>query len=175
MTDYNLWKQFKEGDLGAYSQIYKKYFFTLYSYGKKLNDDHDLVKDCIQELFIKIWDNRENLNETTSIKYYLYTSLKRKLLDHLRTPDQKYRIEGEVPDSEVFMEEYFDEESFDINKEKVMRALSRLSAHQQKLLQLKYYQNLSNSEISESLGITVQSVYNAVFKALKSLRKKYII
>jgi RNA polymerase sigma factor (sigma-70 family) len=172
MNEYVLWKEFKVGDLAAYSLIYRKYFFVLYNYGKKLSDDHDLIKDCIQDLFIKIWDNRENLKDTTSIKYYLYTSLKRKLLDNLRSPHLKYRADEELSDFEMLHEEEPDNEVSYWQKEKVLKAINTLSTHQQKLLHLKYYRNLSNKEISEELGITVQSVYNAVFKALRSIRKK---
>jgi RNA polymerase sigma factor (sigma-70 family) len=65
-----------------------------------------------------------------------------------------------------------DEEVVHWQKEKVLKALSTLSDHQQKLLHMKYYKELSNKEISDELGITIQSVYNAVFKALRSLRKQ---
>lgn len=172
MNEYVLWKEFKAGNLAAYSLIYRKYFFVLYNYGRKLNDDQELIKDCVQDLFIKIWDNRENLTDTTSIKYYLYTSLKRKLLDHLRSPHLKNKVEDGITEFEKLSLEEGDEEVLHWQKEKVLKALDKLSKHQQKLLHLKYYKNLSNKEISQELGITIQSVYNAVFKALQSIRKK---
>ena len=174
MNESNLWREFKEGDLAAYSQIYRKYFFILFDYGKKLSDDHELVKDCIQDLFVKIWTNRENLNDTTSIKYYLLTSLKRKILDHLRSTHQKYKGNEDVQVMEMVPEDLIDEESTEEQKHRVLNAMNRLSEHQQKLLHMKYYKNLSNKEISQELGINIQSVYNAVFKALKSVKKRYL-
>jgi RNA polymerase sigma factor (sigma-70 family) len=152
--------------------IYRKYFFALYNYGKKLSSDHELIKDCIQELFVKIWNNRENLNETTSIKYYLFTSLKRKLLDVLKSPHVRLKAEEDLMDFDQEDGSVADEEVVHWQKEKVLKALSTLSDHQQKLLHMKYYKELSNKEISDELGITIQSVYNAVFKALRSLRKQ---
>ena len=172
MNEYVLWKEFKTGNLAAYALIYRKYFFVLYNYGRKLSDDQDLIKDCIQDLFIKIWDNRENLTDTTSIKYYLYTSLKRKLLDHLRSPHLRNKVDETLAEFEMLQLEDGDEEISHWQKEKVLKALDKLSKHQQKLLHMKYYKNLSNKEISQELGITIQSVYNAVFKALQSIRKK---
>jgi RNA polymerase sigma factor (sigma-70 family) len=172
MNDYILWKEFKSGDLAAYAMIYRKYFFALYNYGKKLSSDHELIKDCIQELFVKIWNNRENLNETTSIKYYLFTSLKRKLLDVLKSPHVRLKAEEDLMDFDQEDGSVADEEVVHWQKEKVLKALSTLSDHQQKLLHMKYYKELSNKEISDELGITIQSVYNAVFKALRSLRKQ---
>lgn len=176
INEYVLWKDFKNGDLAAYSIIYRKYFFVLYNYGKKLSSDHELIKDCIQDLFIKIWSNRENLTDTTSIKYYLFTSLKRKLLDALKTPHLKMRVEQDFLNDEVINRsedtEHHDDDAMVGQREKVLKALDRLSKHQQKLLHLKFEKNLSNREIANELGITIQSVYNAVFKALRSVRKK---
>jgi RNA polymerase sigma factor (sigma-70 family) len=172
--EYSLWKDFKNGDIDAYATIYQKYFFVLFNYGKKISDDHELIKDCIQELFIKIWNNRENLAETTSIKYYLFTSLKRKLLDVLRKPQFEI-IPGHIGEEEgselLNIPNDVEEENSSLQKDKVIRALSRLSQHQQKLLDMKFQKNLSNQEIADELGISIQSVYNAVFKALRSIRK----
>ena len=173
--EYSLWKNFKNGDVDAYAAIYRKYFFVLFSYGKKLNQDHELVKDCIQELFIKIWNNRENLSETTAIKYYLFTALKRKLLDIHRKPQTEIITDqpSEFPDEfEVInIEDYREDDGGSIQKSRVAQALNKLSQHQQKILDLKFQKNLSNKEIADEMGITIQSVYNAVFKALRSIRK----
>jgi RNA polymerase sigma factor (sigma-70 family) len=170
LDEYALWADFKRGDVDAYAVIYRKYFFVLFSYGKKLNPDHELVKDCIQELFIKIWNNRDNLSETTAIKYYLFTALKRKLLDAMRRPTIGISTEADVA-AEVAEIEDQPEEDISPRKESVTKALNRLSQHQQMILDMKFQKNLSNKEIADELGIGIQSVYNAVFKALRSIRK----
>lgn len=170
-----LWKEFKNGDMAAYATIYTKYFPVLYQYGKKISTDPELVKDSIQDLFIKIWNNRENLNETTSIRYYLLISLKRKLLDVLRGAQAKFAYNDQWVDTDLLVVEEIEEEELQTKKEDVLKALNRLSSHQQKLLQLKFYKNLSNQEIAQEMGITIQSVYNAVFKTLKSLRNQLSI
>lgn len=177
LNEFALWQDFKSGNMEAYAVVYSKYFFLLYSYGKKVCDDHELVKDCIQDLFIKIWNNRENLGDTNSIKYYLFTSLKRKLLDTLATPHIRFSSTTDLFNEDI--QELIAEESGDDigseDKAKVLKALTKLSRHQQKLLNMKFYRNLSNQEISEEMGITLQSVYNAVFKALRSLRSQLSI
>jgi RNA polymerase sigma factor (sigma-70 family) len=167
-----LWRDFKKGDVASYAVIYRKYFFVLYQYGKKICNDHELVKDSIQDLFIKIWNNRENLKETTSIKYYLLTALKRKLLDTLSGPQTRLASDHELIERDLFVVEDIDEDEMLAKKEEVVKALNKLSGHQQKLLHLKFYKNRTNQEIAEEMGITIQSVYNAVFKTLKSLRNQ---
>jgi RNA polymerase sigma factor (sigma-70 family) len=172
LSDYQLWKEFRAGDLAAYSLIYRKYFFILFNYGKKISPNHELVKDCIQDLFVKIWNNRENLNDTTSIRYYLLTSLKRKLFDTLESTNNRF-LSG--PDlTELEMTEAVQEENEYVSnqKEKVFHALKKLSKHQQRILQKKFFEDQSNQDIAADLNITVQSVYNLVFKSLRSLRKQ---
>lgn len=169
-----LWRDFRRGDVEAYALIYKKYFFVLYQYGKKISNDHELVKDSIQDLFIKIWNNRRNLKETTSIKYYLLTSLKRKLVDTLRGPQVRLESDNGFLEKDLFVVEDSEDEILE-KKEEVLKALNKLSGRQQKLLHLKFYQNRSNQEIAEEMGITIQSVYNAVFKIVKSLRNQLSI
>ena len=172
INEYLLWKDFKSGDLSAYALIYRKYFFVLYNYGKKICSDHELIKDCIQDLFIKIWNNRENLNDTTSVKYYLFTSFKNKLLDTLKSPSQRLKTDEDVMSFELIDSSDPENELFYSQKERVLKAMNKLSQHQQKVLELKFYKNQSNQEIADELGITIQSVYNSVFKTLRSIRKQ---
>lgn len=176
LSEYLLWRAFKNGDPGAYSLIYRRYFRVLFNYGKRISLDHELIKDCIQELFIKIWNNRDNLSETTSIKYYLFTSLKRKLLDTLRSAYVKQSADQDTLDDDIVnlipSSPENDDDMMVLQKERVQYALNKLTVHQQRLLQMKFYKNLSNKEIADELGITMQSVYNAVFKALRSLKKQ---
>jgi RNA polymerase sigma factor (sigma-70 family) len=174
LEEYRLWKDFKNGDSNAYALIYQKYFFVLFQYGKRITSDQELVKDTIQDLFIKIWNNRNNLKETTSIRYYLLTSLKRKLLDVLRSSQVRLEFGNERIDHVLLaaVEEAEEDYPF-VQKEKVLKALDKLSEHQQKLICMKFYRNLSNQEIAEEMGITIQSVYNSVFKVLKKLRTQW--
>lgn len=172
INEFSLWKDFRSGDVSAYALIYKKYFFTLYSYGKKFSSDKELIEDCIQDLFVKIWKNREDLNDTTSIKYYLFISLKRKLVDVLKSPGIRLKIQEDVIDFERGDYTADDNEASHFQRERILKAMTKLSKHQQKILQMKFYQNQSNQEIATHLGITIQSVYNLVFKTLRSLRKQ---
>lgn len=167
-----LWDHFRSGDLSAYAFFYRKYFFILFRYGKKICSDDELVKDCVQDLFVKIWNNRENLSGTTSVKFYLFTSLKRKLTDNLNSTHVRYRSHEDIADVVVPQDD-----PHGVNedqKEKILRAISTLSKHQQQLIHMKFNEDLSSEEIADTLGITIQSVYNAVFKTLRSIRKQLL-
>src|SRR5690606_40649004 len=77
--ELELWRQFKAGDESAYIIIYQKYFRILYRFGVKISNNPEMVKDCIQDLFIDLWNNKKQLSDTDSITFYLWASLKRKI------------------------------------------------------------------------------------------------
>ena len=62
-----IWEQFKKGDKKAYAHIYYQYFDHLYDYGCRLSAHTELVEDCIQELFIRLWKRKEQLHEVESV------------------------------------------------------------------------------------------------------------
>jgi RNA polymerase sigma factor (sigma-70 family) len=175
LEDQVLWQQFLDGDLAAYAVIYKKYFVVLLQYGCKITTDKDLVKDCVQDLFIKIWNNRERLTVTTSIKYYLFTSLRNKLLDYLRSNRHRLTSSFSVHTDHMIEEIAVPELGDVTKKEQVLKAITRLSKYQQSLLHMKFNEERSNIEIADELGITIQSVYNAMFKTLRFLRKQILM
>ena len=82
-TDLLLWRRFIEGDEEAYACIYRQYVDSLYAYASCFISDKCLVEDCIQDLFIKIYQNRKSLKETDNIKLYLYLYLS--LVEFCRT------------------------------------------------------------------------------------------
>src|SRR5262245_24498141 len=80
MDDAALWTAFRMGDEKALVSIFDRFTKLLYNYGYKIVREEDVVKDAIQDLFIELWKNRETLGDTTSIKFYLFKSLRRKLI-----------------------------------------------------------------------------------------------
>ena len=83
--DEQLWRDFKGGCQASFALIYKDHFFNLYRYRIGRGYSRDIVKDCIQDLFVELWKYRESLKDTDSIAYYLLKSLRYKLSHHTRT------------------------------------------------------------------------------------------
>src|ERR687885_1810367 len=79
-----LWKQFQQGEEQAFATIMGRHFRPLYSYGTKLTHDKELVRDCIQDVFLEIWRRRETLPVLDSPRFYLLRSLQRRI--HRRLP-----------------------------------------------------------------------------------------
>lgn len=71
ISDEKLWESCLTGDKEAFKEIYCRFYSLLYNYGSKLVSDKDLVKDCIQDIFIKLIQNYPSLSPTPNVKGYL--------------------------------------------------------------------------------------------------------
>lgn len=169
-----IWDEFVSGDQDCFRRLFKVYYQGLYGYGLKLCKDPDLVKDSIQNLFVTIWEGRDNLSHINSPNVYLYVSLRRNIL---RSIKQQARIEDIANDVHNEFDIHFgaDElmmknESRVEQKEKLQEALNHLSNKQKEVLYLHYYNGMSYSEIEEILSINRQSVRNHMYRAMETLR-----
>jgi RNA polymerase sigma factor (sigma-70 family) len=174
--DRQLWRNFKNGSESSYALIYRHFFFPLYHYGLKICYDKEIVKDCLQDLFVDIWKNKENLSDTDSIKYYLFTALKRRLIDCFAKSgkvlyganfDAVLESEAEFSVEQQLICDQVSEEQ----KKSILIALNRLTERQKEAIVLKFYDNLPSEEIASQMAISVEAVYNIVSKALGKMRK----
>jgi len=173
--DSDLWLDILKNDKVALANLFQLYYQRLYNYGRKLVSCEDFVKDCIQELFLTIWEQRATLSEAYSVKSYLYCCMRRTLFKNLKKKkniknrDCKYVSE--------FSEERFNIEERMIHGEirteykyKLDRAINSLSSRQKEVICLKYYDGFSNKEIAHLMNIKCQSVYNHVSEALSVMQ-----
>jgi RNA polymerase sigma factor (sigma-70 family) len=175
--DTVLWRQFKEGDRQVFSFIYRQYIQALYNYGMKVAEDTELVEDCIQELFIYLWKTRENLSDTNSIKFYLFKSLRRRIIS---TREETLRLnkknEGAAKGRETaeFSYEYLlvSRQAEAEQAEILTNSLNALTKRQREAIILKFYDNLSFQEVAEVMSLNIKSTYNLISKAIEVLKEK---
>jgi len=178
--DEQLWRAFLKGDQKAYAEIYRIYFSILYEYGVRLCKNADLVKDCIQDLFVKLWINRENLHATNTVSLYLYAALRGTILNKLDQKDR--RVKREVCAFKI--------NSFDVNyttiedslisldqqaerNRQVLKALNSLTSRQKECVFLRFYAGLEYTEIADIMEISVKASYKIVGRALEVMRKHF--
>lgn len=175
-ADIQLWLEFKSGSLPAYARLYEQYFHVLFKYSCKITLNRSLVLDVIQDLFIELWKNKQNLGTPTSVKHYLFKALRRKLYQQITNSGKDFYAQ----DITAFtgMEVAFSREYQLIGEQakheqllELSKALASLTRRQKEVIFLKFYQNLSYDEISSIMSISIDAVYNLVSKAIDSLQK----
>ncbi len=176
----NYWCNIIDGDKEAFLIIYHKYYRTLFSYGFSLTADRELTKDCIQELFMDIWKERSTLNkDVENIQSYLFTWLRRKIsrkqIRLSKDRDYQHSVEGNHGSEFCYEELLIAFQQTEEKKEQLKRALGTLTKKQLEIIRLKFFENLSYSQISEKTSLTTRSVYNIIHLAITRLREAMTI
>ena len=175
--DSVIWRDFKSGCRRAYCLMYEKYSPSLYNYSRHISQDEELIKDCIQDLFIEIWINKEKLGDVISIKYYLFKSLRRKLIAEIENQKKSFKKNQSLYDQDfeiVFSHEshLIEEQKTKEEKERLLKAVNSLSKRQKEVIFLKFYSNLSYKEVASIMDLNVNSTYNVMSKAIDILKKE---
>lgn len=176
LDDRKLWEDFKADKKNALSLIYKENIKALYSYGKKFTHNNETVKDTIQELFFDLIRTRKTLGSTDNIRYYLFKSLKRKLLRELAGVKLKldqYEYDEQNDSTIVFSheEELINKENGIQNKKLVLNALKKISPKQREILYYRFTYDFEYEQICEIMSMKYDSARKMVFRALKSLKE----
>ncbi|RAV98214.1 RNA polymerase sigma factor [Pseudochryseolinea flava] len=176
-SDLEIWSSFRAGDEDAFAYIYQHQASSLLKYGYQIGKDKALVEDCVHDLFIHLSLHRATINDTTSIKYYLFKSLRRKIieaLDRQQTGERhlKTYFYWTEKKSKSFEENLIAEQTTETQVQNLARHLKDLPPRQQEALYLVYYSNLSYEEIASIMSLQVRTVYNHVHTGLETLRSK---
>ena len=167
-------KRLQQGDEAALASLMRMYYDDLYHYASRFTRDHELIKDCIQEVFISLWQRRENIGAIISPRYYLLRAIKNKTLKGLHknilevgsAGFEEYEFLYEFSIERIIIERQISEEK----AHKLRKTLSLLSKRQKEIIYLKYYQHLDQAQIAELMNISRQSVYNLLHEAIQKLR-----
>lgn len=165
----------KEGDVEAFSSIYNAYIPILLNFGCKLTDDKELLKDCIHDIFVKLYLKRSELHNIDNFKSYLFISLKNKLCDELRrrafmsdTAVEEMNVDAPTDDVEC---KYLVKEKKQIECRIIERLMCRLSPRQREAITLYYIEEKKYEDICSIMDMNYQSVRNLMHRGLTKLRE----
>lgn len=169
-----LWGAFKKGDEKALISIFDRFANILYNYGVKIYNDGESVKDTVQDLFIELWKNRENLSDTDSIKFYLFKAVRYKLLRVKRSRARRDFLhlsptdDGISPSPESFV---IAEQTLSEQRARLMKMLGSLSPRQREAIFLRYFEEMNYDRIAGIMDMNKQSVYNLIHSGIYQLRE----
>jgi len=170
--DAEIWSSLRTGEKKALSYFYTKYFNNLYNYGSKISRDAGMVEDCIQDLFVEFWNKREGLSDVTNVKYYLYKSLRRKII-------YKRSLLSRLPLNEIdsfdiqlsHKSHYLNQQINSDMREEIKNLVNTLSVKQKEAIFLVYYEELSYEDAALIMELKIKTVYNLVHLAISKLRQ----
>jgi len=174
--DREIWTAFKSGNRSAFIYIYNTYFDELYSYGRQFTGDLELIKDAIQEVFIRLNESKTHLSDTDSIKFYLYKAIKREVVfmlqQYRRSADKHAALNGQGFEYEISFEEALINRQISEEKIKKIRdAANNLNDKQREIIFYHFFEGFSIKQIRELMKFgSVQATHNLLKRALNQLR-----
>lgn len=181
--DNEFWKRFVSGDLSALSEIYEQYAPILYAYGMKIAQSRQMVDDCIQDLFLYIYDKRRSISNPPNMKAYLLLSFKRRIFLQM-SEESKVNARSVSLDNggagsfKLTVDVQKTKEETELKEEQIMAletAISELSPQQREVIYLRYYHKLDVSEVSVIMNISKQTVMNVACTAISKLKKNELL
>lgn len=168
-----LFHEFQNGNQEAFTCLYNYYVNMLFNYGCKITSDREILKDCIHDVFIKMYHKRKELKNVLNFRSYLFVCLKNKLYDELRK--KKYLSEVQIEeynpasDRDVEMN-YIKTEKETLYNKKVSSLLKELSVRQREAITLYYIEEKKYDDICIIMNINYQSLRNLIHRGLTKLR-----
>ncbi|MDN5213770.1 sigma-70 family RNA polymerase sigma factor [Fulvivirgaceae bacterium BMA12] len=174
-SSQELWDAFKLGSKEAYAKIYEEHLDALYDYGMHILNNPGFIEDCIHDLYVGLWKNKENLGNPESVKGYLLTSMRRIIFRKVKKerkytslPDNSFMPEG-LP--EIGGEDNLTKNSINTgNQLRLKRALTALTKRQREAIYLRFYHNLDSAEVASVMSISLEGVYNHISKGVGRLK-----
>jgi DNA-directed RNA polymerase specialized sigma24 family protein len=167
-------RKIKQGSEHEFSRLYNVHVQELFNYGMHVYDDPEFVKNCLQELFMRVWDQHRDLGPAASVKLYLFGSFRKLLVEKI--PARKFTVRvisysrpqfefKLLPSDDVFGDHVAS--NFD-NEQKIQGITGR----QAEALFLKIHTRFSYHEVASMMDLNVSTIYSLVSRAVEILRQR---
>lgn len=175
---HNYWRKIKEGDEKSFELLFMGLFSELCNYAFQYTGDGFLSEEIVQDVFIKIWQNRENITPSKSIKAYIFQSVHNSCINSLIQKKNKKSINNVFLSEESweFIQESRQINSFLLEKleaedteQIIKRIILSLPVGCSEIFKMSRYENRSNQDIAEILNISVSTVRTQIYRALEKI------
>lgn len=163
----------KNDNKDYFKRLYDRYHRELYFLAKKYLKNEELAKDSVQDIFLKLWKKRKTLDESSSIKSFLYTMLKNHVLNMIRDKKNHRKILNDLgqTDQRKFSRSRTEEEViYSEYRDLVHTALKQLSPAQRKVFKMRSFEGLSNAEVAGKRKVSVNTVKTQFYLSSKFIR-----
>lgn len=169
-SDKELIPLLKKGEIKAFDELYFRHVPQLLKFSRTFISDSTEAEEAVQEIFIKIWERRMNLDEDQNFKSYVFQSVKNFLLNRIRDRKKLYQIEEINPGYELAETHPLDGLCYRELEETVFELVEKLPEVQKQVFTLSRMDGLNHKEIAEKLNLSIRTVEHHVYLASKNLK-----
>jgi len=171
-TDLELLLQLLKGNESAFTQIYHRFWPVLYAVAQRYLKDDEMAKDAIQHVFMQLWECKADLALDTNLKNLLFTMTKNHLINVIRHNNmviqKNYEWAQMYESNDTWLEKMQSEGKLQL----LEQCIETLPEQKRRILHYKLQDQLSNQQIADAMGLSIQTVKNQYTTALKMLRER---
>ncbi len=155
-----------------FNELFNLYYEELCRIVMPVVKDQDVAEDVVQDVFVKMWTRRSELEVNTTFKAYLYKAVVFRALDHLRKQKNAHKAADELkainPSSHNNIDGQLEEKELTLA---INEGMDKMSENMRMIFQLSRFSGLKNREIAEQLNISIKTVESNMGKALKLMHE----
>ncbi len=173
--DLKLVTKLKSGEEAAYKQLFDLYYQPLVAFARRYVTDEDTARETVQEVIIRIFQRREDLNIESSLKSYLFKAVYNSCLNKIK--ERKTKMEHHQQIKHMKDNESFDRDVLiEAEKEaRIYNEINQLPDRCKQIFMMNRFDGIKNGDIAKELDISVRTVETQISKALKILREKLLL
>jgi RNA polymerase sigma-70 factor (family 1) len=173
IRDTEIIRRIREGDKEQFELLFRSSYVSLVRYARTLIKDHDASEEIVQDLFVRLWQDKEKIKIESSLNGYLFRSVHNRCLHYI---EHTKVVERHAHHLSSLVEEH-EETPSDILQYKELQQriagiLERLPERCGKIFCMSRFEGLKYNEIAEKLSVSVKTVEANMGKALKEFRKE---
>jgi len=170
--DKQLIKLMVKGDENAFKKVYDAYYDKLYYYCLQFVKSEDLARELLQDIFAKLWEQRDKINPELSFNAYLYKMARNHTYDFLKKAARDQRLKEEMMLSVIWRHNQEEDNLTYAEYDTIVKqSIHKLPTQRRLIFKLSRNDGMSHEEIAKSLGISKNTVKVQMFRALKTIRK----
>jgi len=170
--DIEIVGRIRQGDLKQFEELFRSSYGSLVKYARTLIKDHDTAEEIVQDLFFKLWQNKEKLKIESSLNGYLFRSVHNRCLHYIEHQKVVERHAQEMSyEQTITAESPSDILHYKELQAKIARTIEGLPERCGQIFCMNRYEGLKYAEIAEKLSVSVKTVEANMGKALKEFRK----
>jgi RNA polymerase sigma-70 factor (ECF subfamily) len=170
-NDQQLLDLLKNGDEAAFTEIYDRYSALLLIHADNKLHDEDEARDVVQDVFVRLWEKRDQINVSSNLSGYLYSTVRNQIFNMIKHQKVISTYTKGLLDANTNNQIYADH----LIREKQFAAMieaeiAALPPRMRQVFELRRLENLSNKEVAAKLGVTELTATDQMKKAMKILR-----
>lgn len=171
-TEIQLVQALTKGDPAAFREIYERYQGMVFLFAFRLTKSKDTADDVVQELFAKIWEQRQSIRIEKNFEGYLRTITRNLIMDFFRKAARSRELQAKLIQNMQSLQQTHVEELIERELRRLhQQAIERLSPQRKKVYLLSREEEMSYDEIASHLGISKHTVRNQIASSIKSIRE----